>query len=488
MTAVAFVVLATANAAGYRFGVSDQAFYIPVVTRALEPGAFPRDAALIDAQGGLMQADELLAGLLRLTQVPIESLFLGAYVLSLVLIWVALAAIGRSLFGGTLATLALAAAFTLRHRIPKTSANSFEGYFHPRMLAFAFGALAVAALLRRRAWLAAALVAVAFVVHVTTGLWFAGLVGTALVLRSPRWRQWLAGATVAGGLAFAALLAGPFRSRLATMDDTWLRPLAVKDSLFATTWPVWAWAANLGLLGVLWWAHRTRHARGEATVEDDGLVWGCTALVAFFIVTLPAVEAGLAFFVQLQISRVFWIVDFVATIYLLAAVASPRAGRRLGVAVAAALVAISVGRGVYGLTFDHPERALFEVRIPPSPWLDAMGWLSRQPLDVHVLADPGHAWKYGSSVRVAAARDVLLEETKDSAIGIYSRDVALRVLERTAAIDDFPAMTADQATALATRYDLDYLVTEADLPLPVAYRNERFRIYTLRAQRADERP
>ena len=30
-----FVILATANAAGYRYGVSDQAFYIPVVTRAL---------------------------------------------------------------------------------------------------------------------------------------------------------------------------------------------------------------------------------------------------------------------------------------------------------------------------------------------------------------------------------------------------------------------------------------------------------------------
>jgi hypothetical protein len=185
-------------------------------------------------------------------------------------------------------------------------------------------------------------------------------------------------------------------------------------------------------------------------------------------------------------------VDLVATIYLLATVASPRASRRLGPAIAAALVAISVGRGVYSLTIDHPERALFEVRIPPSPWLDAMGWLSRQPADVHVLADPGHAWKYGSSVRVAAARDVLLEETKDAAVGIYSRDVALRVLERTAAIDDFPSMTVERATTLATRYGLDYLVTETDLALPVAYRNDRFRIYALGAhrpeQRLDQRP
>jgi hypothetical protein len=53
------------------------------------------------------------------------------------------------------------------------------------------------------------------------------------------------------------------------------------------------------------------------------------------------------------------------------------------------------------------------------------------------------------------------------------------VVERTAAIGDFPALTAERARELARQYDLDYLVTEADLALPVAYRNDQFRIYTL---------
>jgi hypothetical protein len=147
--------------------------------------------------------------------------------------------------------------------------------------------------------------------------------------------------------------------------------------------------------------------------------------------------------------------------------------------VAALLVAASVGRGAYTMLVEHPERTLFAVTVPASPWQEAMEWLRRQPLDVHVLADPGHAWKYGTSVRVAADRDVLLEETKDSALAIYSRDVALRVRERTIAIDDFPSLTADRASALAARYGLHFLVTEADLPLPIVHRNERFRIYAL---------
>ena len=108
-----------------------------------------------------------------------------------------------------------------------------------------------------------------------------------------------------------------------------------------------------------------------------------------------------------------------------------------------------------------------------------MQWISRTPPDTHVLADPGHAWKYGSSVRVTGERDVYLEEVKDLALALYSRDVAVEALRRIADIRDFDSFTPDQLRALAARYDLDYLVVERDVDLPVAYRNEQFRVYSL---------
>jgi hypothetical protein len=147
--------------------------------------------------------------------------------------------------------------------------------------------------------------------------------------------------------------------------------------------------------------------------------------------------------------------------------------------VAALLIAFAVGRGAYIMLVERPERALFAVYTPESAWEDAMRWVARQPASAHVLADPGHAWKHGTSVRASAGHDVFLEEVKDSALAIYSRAVASRVVERTAAIGDFGAMTADGARDLARRYDLDYLVSEADLMLPVVYRNGQFRIYAL---------
>jgi hypothetical protein len=472
-----FVLLATANGAGYRYGTSDQAFYVPAVVRALTPDAFPRDRALIDAQGRFMVLEELIAALMRGSGVSLELLFLAGYLLSLALVFAALLLIGRHMYRSGWALVALAAAFTLRHRIPRTSANSFEPYFHPRVLAFALGALALAAVLRRRTWLAVLLVGAAAVVHVTTALWFAVLIGVALAVLDATMRRL---ALLGGGAAAALVLWGAVSGRLAPafapMDSLWLQAVASKDSLFATTWPLWAWTTNFAFLLVLWLAHARRRQRGIATPEEQAVVLGATALVGLFVLTLPLVAARAAFPVQLQIPRVFWLVDFLALVFLVGAFKPGTATLR---AVAVLLVLLSVGRGAYVMLVERPERALFAVGLVDSPWHDALAWLSRQPADVHVLADPGHAWKHATSVRVGAARDVFLEEVKDSALAIYSREVAARVVERQEVLGDFAGLTAARAQALARRYDLDYLLTDVEMPLPLAYRNQQFRVYVL---------
>jgi hypothetical protein len=477
--AVLFVLLATANAAGYRYGVSDQAFYVPAVVRAMNPAAFPHDSPLIEAQARLMVLDELLARIVGATGLSIEFIFAVGYFASLLLIWTALTLIGGSLYRSAWMTAALAAAFTLRHRIPRTSANSFEPYFHPRMLAFGFGALAVAALLRRRPVTALALVGVTVLVHITTGIWFAVLLGVAIVVSVPRLRPAMTIAAVIGfAVAAWTMTAGPLSNGLVRMDTTWRQAVASKDSLFPTEWPLWAWAANLGLVVVLVWAYAIRRRRAEATPEDTGLVAGALALAAIFLATLPAVAAGTAVAVQFQISRVFWLVDLLATIYVMGLVGN---GRATATRVLATLLFLaSVARGMYIIEIEHPERALFAFDEPASPWIDVTRWIASRPLGVNVLADPGHAWKYGTSVRVSAARDVFLEDVKDSAVAMYSRPIAMRVLERTQALGDFGALTGERARELAARYDLDYLVTPAALNLPLAYRNTQFSVYALR--------
>jgi len=99
---------------------------------------------------------------------------------------------------------------------------------------------------------------------------------------------------------------------------------------------------------------------------------------------------------------------------------------------------------------------------------------------------------YVTSVRVPKGFDVADDYIAEHALEtdlVITADIPLaaRVVERTHAIGDFATLTPERAIALAATYDLQFLVTEADLPLPVAYRNTQFRIYALRPP-GSERP
>lgn len=490
-----FVVLATANATGYRYGVSDQLFYLPSLLRALDPELFPRDAVLLDAQSTLMLSDQLLAALVRATHASLPLAMLLAYMLTLSLLLAAMVGFARPFVASGWSVAAFCAALTLRHRIAETGANTLEGYFHPRVLAFALG-IAALAIATNEWWnrdrptgtapvssllASLLLVVMAAIVHPTTGLWLGIWLFVMLWVNEPPWRRPLGvvGLGCAAGAVWA-LAAGPLTHRITRLDLAWEAAMAGKDYIFPTRWPVGAWALHLGsaLLILATWGARVR--RGIAHPREAGLVFGCLALVAIFLLSLPFIAARVALIVQLQTSRVFWMVDFLATLYVvwwLAEGARHRSPRLLFVG----LLLLSVGRGFYILHIESPDRSLAQADVAPGPWRDAGLWLrTHTPRDAHLLTDPDHAWKYGTSLRLTAHRDVLLEVMKDTALALYARDVAARVGERMAATRNFASLDETALLGLARRYDLDYLVIDRRLALPAVYRNDRFHVYDLR--------
>jgi hypothetical protein len=109
-----------------------------------------------------------------------------------------------------------------------------------------------------------------------------------------------------------------------------------------------------------------------------------------------------------------------------------------------------------------------------------MTWAQSTPASSNWLADPLHAVRYGSSVRAAGRRDVLLEQVKDTAIAMYDRSIAMRVSGRERAMAAHPWDTVEGAQALARAYSLDYLVIDRELPLVEAHRSGSLHIYRLR--------
>lgn len=474
--ALLFFLLATANSGGYRYGASDQAYYIPAIREAMTPALFPRDDALLDAQSQVILWDGLVAGISGWTGLPLAWVFFALYAAGVLTLYAGGVLVARALGLSSWATAALLVMLTLRHRIAKTGVNTLEGYLHPRLIAYAFGMLAVAAFLRRRpGWALAALGATA-AVHPTTAVWFGMMLGPAAFVAWPRWRMPLAALAIAGsGAAIWAIAAGPLADRAVVMDAVWLSAIATKDYLFPHEWPAYAWFFNflpaVIVAAALW---RTR----GLSPELRGLLVGALALTAFFLVTLPFVAMRYALAVQLQIPRVFWLVELMGFIVLCVWLTRWPGPARGAAIVTGVLLLASAARGAV-IVFVEKEGELVEIGLPEGDWNDAMQWLRAQPVEVHVLADPGHAWRYGTSVRVAAERDVFLEDVKDAAIAMYDRDVAVRVAERRLLTHDLASQTPDQLRGLARRYGLHYLVTTERLALPLAYENATFRIYAL---------
>jgi len=472
-----FLVLATANAGGYRYGVSDQAFYIPALAKAMDSSLFPRDTPVFAPQQRAWLGDDVVAAVSRVVPVDLPALAAALYLVTLLLLAGGVAYFLRGLRASAWATAAALALASLRHRIPETGANSLEGYFHPRVLAFAIGLWAFGLAIRLRFVPALALIAVAAIVHPTTALWMGLVVVVAAFWRlSPRTALPL----VVIGLIATAWLA----IKGSRMDDAWLAVIAEKDYLFPMTWPAWAWAINLAYPVVLFLIYQRRVSMGRTVRGEPGLVAAALVLMLGFLISLPLTALHVTLAVQLQITRVLWVMDGLTTLYLawwLVDDLAASVGMRWRAAAVALLAVASLVRGWYVVTIDTP-RPLVTTTLPADDWTAAMRFLQSQPSGIHVLADPGHAWLYGSSVRVAALRDTVLESVKDTAMAIYDRDIAMRVGDRVQALDGFAGWSDERMREAASRYHANVLVFDRSraLGFPVLYQNARFVIYDVR--------
>jgi hypothetical protein len=365
--------------------------------------------------------------------------------------------------------------------------NTLEGYFHPRMLVFALGVWAIVAYLRGRPLAAMSLLLVGGLLHPTTAAFFVLFLAAAIWVSEPAWRRPVGiAATVGVAAAGWMLLAGPLSDGTTPMDPGWRALLASKDYLFPVQdWRATTWLVNLGTaalaIGTL--AHRV--VNGLARPREAGLLAGAIVLLTGFLITLPAVSAGWAFFVQLQISRVFWPLELLAIVAVVWWITegSPSMAaetrRRRAQVLLWLLLAFSVVRSGWVALVEHRDRPMVTLTLPADDWTRVMAWAQSQPAGVHVLADPGHAWRFGTPLRYGG-QDVFLEEVKDTAMAIYSRASAARVLERQSALGDFARLDEAAAGALAQRYRLDYLVIDRDLALHEAARFGPFRVYRLR--------
>ena len=97
------------------------------------------------------------------------------------------------------------------------------------------------------------------------------------------------------------------RPDFGVMDAAWLNALDEKTYLFAVEWPVSAWALNLAYPGAIGLIYRRRRLTDRTAPAEGIFVAGLFALVGTFLVSSALAEAGITAVVQLQVSRIFWV-------------------------------------------------------------------------------------------------------------------------------------------------------------------------------------
>ena len=273
--------------------------------------------------------------------------------------------------------------------------------------------------------------------------------------------------------------AGPLAGRLTFMDREWMEALGEKEYLFPLQWPATAWAANLAYVPVIVLIYRRRAAAKLVDRRETGMVFGCLSLVAVFPDSGPA---------QCRARRTR---DSAAAGTRVLDAGSPRRGvcdlgvgrgpaaaPRRAQAAAAALAVLSIVRGSYVMIVEFPDRPLFEVGVRGN-WGQVAAWAQATPKNSGWLADPSTPsateraceWPRPATCSSRAPRIPRSEWPIDA---LQSGPATGFVRWRSS------LNSRRSARQLATEYELDYMVTEQDMRLPLAFQAGAIRVYRLR--------
>ena len=309
----------------------------------------------------------------------LQHLFLALYVTSLLLLVAGASRIGARLYRTRWAVAALGAALTLRHAIAKTGANTLEGYFHPRQLAFALGrdrgrgvSRAAGARRRRAAPVGGAgapddRVLVHGVARRRRLVRPSGMAPGADRVRRRRWSP----------RAGSRLWRGPLAGRLAPMDADWLAVIGDQDYLFPLAWPVDVWVTNLIAVPVIVFCWRAR-TRAGLTVPARRRSWSGALALAVIFFALAALQRGPGRARRAAAGHARVLDDRLPRDHLSGVGDRGRrrrraTGRRAAIA-AAVILALSTARGVYGCFIQFPDRRVLAIDVQHDDWRDAMAF------------------------------------------------------------------------------------------------------------------
>lgn len=461
--------------AGYHPGCEDDGVYLSAIKHDLAPALYPHDADFFVLQLQATVFDKAVAGLVRLTHVPVGIVILALHVLTIFfLLWGCLR-IARACFPEPCAHWSGVALVAVLLTLPVagTALYLVDQNLHPRAMATATILAAIMAVFNRRWLLAGALLLLALALHPMMGLYG---VSACLFLA---WKPAPAPAWSAAG----ALL--PLSWVFQPASKAWFAAANTRAYYYLSRWEWYEWLGVFGPLALLWWFRRIAVRNRNpalARLTERLLLYGLFQLgVALALLLTP----GLGRMMSFQPMRFLHLL-YVLFVLLAGGLLGQKLLRARRLRWAAAFIPLAAlmlfaQRQTYSASphFEFPGMA------SSNPWLRAFDWIRlNTPVGSTFAVGPRYMQRPGEdyhSFRALAERSALADVTKDASVATQVPSLAPLWLAQVQAQSGWAHFGRQDFQRLHARFGVDWLLLERPgvFGLDCPYRNETLMVCRL---------
>lgn len=412
---------------GYHPFADDAAIYVAGVRKLVHPALFQVDAPFVTANTHLSVFAHLLAGVVLATHLPLSIVLLATHLASIYFFLLGSWLIATRLFDHGqerwYAVLLAAACFTLP--AAGTALTLMDPYVTARSLSTPLGLFAVAAVLDRRWWLSALMIALMALMHPLMAVYVAALVILYAIIDAGH--PWAAVALGMAGIAATGVIW--LETRRLPVPHAYFE--AMRNGARSFLFPArWHWYEDLGLVLPLLlyaFAAKSRRAGRVRNLCRACVILGASSIAAAFLFVHLS---GPFFLVRLQLLRSFHILYLLGVLLVGGWLGKTLAGRPSTRWVMLALLA-AIATGMFtSQRAEYPLSAHIEwpgVR-PRDPWSQAYFWIrNNTPMNAVFAADPHLIFRQGvnqQGFRATAERSLLADDKDQGVAAVMDPSIA----------------------------------------------------------------
>jgi len=455
--------------AGYHPGAEDDAVYLAAIKHDLNPSLFPHDSEFFTVQLQATIFDQLIAGSVRLTQLPLGVVILAWDYLAIFLLLSGCWRISRRCFAETYAQWASVTLVAVLLTLPIAGSGLYlvDQNLHPRALATAAILAAIVATLDRKYGMTVGLLILAFVIHPIMASF-----GLSLCVFLA-WRPAPAPALLVSALA-------PLGWIFDSTSDAWRAAADTRNYYFLGRWQWYEWLGVFAPFVFLWWFRKIGKPEVEGrasppvgSMRASSLAHLSTGLALYGVFQLLV---AVAVMVPHSLERL-WPLQPMRYLHLLYLLFAVLGGGLLGQMLLQkhgwrwlVLFVPLAGGMLYAQRRTYPASSHMEWPGAHSRnlWVQAFIWIrDNTPADSYFALGADYMRRPGEDFhgfRALAERSVLADAAKDSAVATQVPRLALRWRDEVEAQRGWENFGPADFQRLKTRYGVNWVVVERPGP------------------------